>query len=120
MISYLPAALDAEESTSVTAGLGGFLTLFFMALATWWLVRNMNQRLRRMRYRHEEELAQEAERAAVEKAKAAALATPAGDSSENSENLEIMASETNTAIAETGKKNPGDAPAGEPSAEGPA
>jgi len=41
-------------STSVSPGLGGFLAFFLLALALWLLMRNMNSRLRRMRFREEE------------------------------------------------------------------
>ncbi len=43
------------ESVRVTAGLGGFLAFFFLALALYFLMRNMNARLRRMAYREEQE-----------------------------------------------------------------
>ena len=42
-------------STSVSPGLGGFLAFFVLALALWLLMRNMNARLRRMRFREEDE-----------------------------------------------------------------
>ncbi|MBC9958270.1 hypothetical protein [Yimella sp. cx-51] len=35
---------------NITAGLGGFLVLFFLAVSCWFLFRSMNTRLRRMRY----------------------------------------------------------------------
>lgn len=37
-------------STLVSPGLGGFLAFFFLALALWLLMRNMNARMRRMSY----------------------------------------------------------------------
>jgi HAMP domain-containing protein len=43
------------ESVDVTAGLGGFLAFFLLALALYFLMRNMNARLRRMAYRAEQE-----------------------------------------------------------------
>ena len=43
------------ESVDVTAGLGGFLAFFLLALALYFLMRNMNARLRRMSYRQEQE-----------------------------------------------------------------
>jgi hypothetical protein len=43
------------ESVDVTAGLGGFLAFFLLALALYLLMRNMNARLRRMSYREEQE-----------------------------------------------------------------
>ena len=49
------------ESVDVTAGLGGFLAFFLLALALYLLMRNMNARLRRMSYRE----AQEAKAAAA-------------------------------------------------------
>ena len=47
------ASLAADENVTVTAGIGGFLAFFFLALALWLLMRNMFARLRRMRYREE-------------------------------------------------------------------
>jgi hypothetical protein len=43
------------ESVDVTAGLGGFLAFFLLAVALYFLMRNMNARLRRMAYREEHE-----------------------------------------------------------------
>jgi hypothetical protein len=43
------------ESVDVTAGLGGFLAFFLLAVALYFLMRNMNVRLRRMAYREEQE-----------------------------------------------------------------
>ena len=43
------------ESVDVTAGLGGFLAFFLLAVALYLLMRNMNARLRRMAYREEQE-----------------------------------------------------------------
>ena len=51
------------ENVSVTAGIGGFLAFFVLALALWLLMRNMFARLRRMRYREEARI--EAERRAA-------------------------------------------------------
>lgn len=42
-------------SVDVTAGLGGFLAFFLLAVALYFLMRNMNARLRRMAYREEQE-----------------------------------------------------------------
>lgn len=43
--------MRAEEAASnVTAGLPGFLVLFFLGLACWFLFRSMNKRMRRVRY----------------------------------------------------------------------
>ena len=41
------------ESVAVTAGLGGFLSFFLLAVALYFLMRNMNARMRRMAYRAE-------------------------------------------------------------------
>ena len=43
------------EGVDVTAGVGGFLAFFLLALALYFLMRNMNARLRRMAYREEQE-----------------------------------------------------------------
>ena len=45
----------SQESVEVTAGLGGFLAFFFLAVALYFLMRNMNARLRRMAYREEQD-----------------------------------------------------------------
>ena len=45
----------SPESVDVTAGLGGFLAFFLLALALYLLMRNMNTRLRRLAYREERE-----------------------------------------------------------------
>jgi hypothetical protein len=49
------SVLVAAESVEVTAGLGGFLAFFLLALALYFLMRNMNARMRRMAYREAEE-----------------------------------------------------------------
>jgi hypothetical protein len=43
------------ESVDVTAGLGGFLAFFLLAVALYFLMRNMNTRLRNLSYREEQE-----------------------------------------------------------------
>ena len=43
------------ESVAVTAGLGGFLSFFLLAVALYFLMRNMTARMRRMAYREEQE-----------------------------------------------------------------
>jgi hypothetical protein len=45
------------ESLDVSAGLGGFLAFFLLAVALYFLMRNMNARLQRMAYREEQEKA---------------------------------------------------------------
>jgi hypothetical protein len=42
---------------TVSGGIGGFIAFFLLALALWFLVRNMNTRLRNLSYREEAELA---------------------------------------------------------------
>ncbi|HEY5249708.1 MAG TPA: hypothetical protein VIJ15_14805 [Dermatophilaceae bacterium] len=49
----------SPESVDVTAGLGGFLAFFLLALALYLLMWNMNARMRRMAYREEQEAKQE-------------------------------------------------------------
>lgn len=51
------------ESVDVTAGLGGFLAFFLLAVALYLLMRNMNARMRRMAYREEQEAKAAKERA---------------------------------------------------------
>jgi hypothetical protein len=43
------------ESVDVTAGLEGFLAFFLLAVALYFLMRNMNTRMRRMAYRAEQD-----------------------------------------------------------------
>jgi hypothetical protein len=45
----------SAESVDISAGLGGFLAFFLLAVALYFLMRNMNARLRRMAYREEQE-----------------------------------------------------------------
>jgi flagellar biosynthesis/type III secretory pathway M-ring protein FliF/YscJ len=48
-------------------GVWGFLALFVLAIALWFLVRNMNARLRRMAYKERERLdAEQARQAPAE------------------------------------------------------
>ena len=42
-------------SVDITAGLGGFVSFFLLAVALYFLMRNMNARMRRMAYREEQE-----------------------------------------------------------------
>ena len=42
------------ESVDITAGLEGFLAFFLLAVALYFLMRNMNARMRRMAYREEQ------------------------------------------------------------------
>lgn len=58
MMGALP--LGAPDPDSVTPGVLGFLVVFVLAVATWLLMRNLTSRLRRMRYREEQRLADEA------------------------------------------------------------
>lgn len=51
---------------SISAGLGGFLAFFLLALVLWLLMRNMNTRLQNLAYREEaEEARRRAEQAAA-------------------------------------------------------
>jgi len=50
------------SDVEVTAGLGGFLVLFGLALVVWFLGRDLSRRLRRMRHAESDRLqAQDAE-----------------------------------------------------------
>lgn len=55
----MSAAIRVDENVSVTAGLAGFVVVFVLALVLWLLMRNMNGRLRGMRYREERRLKDE-------------------------------------------------------------
>ena len=45
----------SDVSVDVTAGLGGFLAFFLLAVALYFLMRNMTARLRRMAFRAQQE-----------------------------------------------------------------
>lgn len=49
------------SNVEITAGLGGFLVLFGLALALWLLGRDLSRRLRGIRHREEQERQQRAE-----------------------------------------------------------
>ena len=46
-----------NTSVEITAGLGGFLVVFALAIVVWLLGRDLTRRLRRMRLREQERLA---------------------------------------------------------------
>lgn len=55
-------------STDIGPGLGAFVAFFALAVILWFLVRNMNARMRRMGYAERERVERlEAEQAAAEK-----------------------------------------------------
>jgi hypothetical protein len=54
----LPPKTPAPDS--VPPGLLGFLVVFLLAVVVWLLMRNLTARLRRMRFREEQRLADEA------------------------------------------------------------
>lgn len=47
--------MGGNESVEVTAGIWGFLVLFGLALACWFLFRSMNAHLRRMKFTEREQ-----------------------------------------------------------------
>ena len=47
--------MGGNESVEVTAGIWGFLVLFGLALACWFLFRSMNTHLRRMTFTEREQ-----------------------------------------------------------------
>ncbi|GAA1248390.1 hypothetical protein [Oryzihumus leptocrescens] len=69
--------MNTTVSTNVTAGLGGFLAFFLLAVALWLLMRNMNARLRRMSFR------EEAEARAAQGGPAGGAPAPRGDTDED-------------------------------------
>lgn len=73
------AALSTTETPSDDSmpGLGSFIVFVFLAVALYFLLKNMNARLRRMSYR-------EKERAAAEAAEAEAEAGPEAGAAERS------------------------------------
>ena len=74
-VALLPAkSVDLDDPNSVSPGILGFLAFFLLAVALYFLVRNMNGHLRRVRYRQEALDKEEA----LQKAKDGAT-TPAAD-----------------------------------------
>lgn len=66
---------------SISAGIGGFLAFFLLASALWLLMRNMNTRLRNLKYNEEAEearLAREKEQSVVARPATGADHTGAG------------------------------------------
>jgi flagellar biosynthesis/type III secretory pathway M-ring protein FliF/YscJ len=53
--------MGGSGNLPIGPGVWGFIALFVLAIALWFLVRNMNARLRRMAYREHERI--EAEQA---------------------------------------------------------
>lgn len=51
-----------STGVEITAGLGGFLVLFGLAVAVWFLGRDLTRRLRRMRAAEDRRLEQEQDR----------------------------------------------------------
>lgn len=90
---------------SVSAGIGGFIVTFVLALALWLLVRNMNARLRNVAYREEaeeERLAREGEPGMSTRPRSAAETTPTDS--------ESVADSASTVDPATGEPTPGSTP----------
>jgi hypothetical protein len=51
--------MGGTQNLPVGPGVAGFLAVFLLAVALWFLMRNMNSRMRRMAYRERDRLAQE-------------------------------------------------------------
>lgn len=83
-------------SVEVTAGLGGFLVLFALALAVWFLGRDLTRRLRRMN--RAEEMRQQAAASVDDVPRPG---TAAGEASQASGTGEDTAAGGDTAIAAT-------------------
>ena len=66
-------------STDIGPGLGAFVAFFALAVVLWFLVRNMNARMRRMGYAERERVERlEAEQRAAEEAASPARGTGGG------------------------------------------
>jgi hypothetical protein len=51
--------MGGTENLPVGPGIAGFIAVFLLALALWFLLRNMNARLRRMAYRERDRVEHE-------------------------------------------------------------
>ena len=72
------------DPNTVTPGVAGFFAIFFVAVASIFIIVDMSRRIRRVRYRGEVRERLEAERLAAEQAEAGGLApdvTPADSAS---------------------------------------
>lgn len=102
--------IGGDESTTITAGLPGFLVVFFLAMACWLLFRDMSRRLRTVRKMADQEDAE------------SGAADQADINSAEINSAEVNAAETDsaeTASAETGsaKDAPVEGDNGEASAD---
>lgn len=71
--------MGTPQATTIGPGLGAFVAFFALAVALWFLMRNMNARMRRMAYRERDRIAAiEAELAAEEAGKAPATLADTG------------------------------------------
>lgn len=68
-----------DDPNVVSPGILGFLAFFFLAVALYLLVRNMNGHLRRMRYRAEQLEAEEGTPASGDKPTASTPAAPGAE-----------------------------------------
>ena len=69
--------MGGTPSTDIGPGLGAFIAFFAVAIILWFLMRNMNARMRRMAYRERERIeALEAQDRAASGASGAADDTP--------------------------------------------
>jgi len=70
-------------STSIGPGLGAFVAFFVLAVILWFLMRNLNGRMRRMAYKEQQRVAElEAQQAARDQP-AGPKATPEGLSAQD-------------------------------------
>lgn len=74
-----------DDPNVVSPGILGFLAFFFLAVALYLLVRNMNGHLRRMRYRAEQLEAEETTPASGEQPTSTTAPTPAPEPEPESE-----------------------------------
>ncbi|MFZ1487138.1 MAG: hypothetical protein WAS95_13950, partial [Nostocoides sp.] len=56
MVLYVAATQPGADPETAASGFLGFVVFFLLALAIWFLGRNLTARLRRMNYRHEHEV----------------------------------------------------------------
>lgn len=72
----------SDDSTEITAGLGGFLVVFALGLALWFLGRDLTRRLRRMNRAEEQRIADQ-KAVDAQDAKDASAQDPKGPTAES-------------------------------------
>lgn len=110
--SPTPSGKGYPDPDTVTPGALAFVIMFLLAIAIWFLLRNLTGRLRRMRYREEQRLRDEQLAAADEEDRRWAEAQAAKAAAKSAAKSKGTTAERTTAERSTSDAGPaaGDAP----------